>query len=117
MGKTITTYLIDGDPKGTQYVSISNKICQMYIIPRSNLAILNERSTGKSWDKYYVDLPHDEDLDRWTEELITKNPDITTQELADLSQRSSKIIKRHILKPPHIQHKGSEIQSHPSKHI
>ena len=94
MGKTITTYLIDGDPKGTQYVFISNKICQ-----------------------YYVDLPHDEDLDRWTEELITKNPDITTQELADLSQRSSKIIKRHILKPPHIQHKGSEIQSHPSKHI
>lgn len=25
MGKTITTYLIDGDPKGTQYVFISNK--------------------------------------------------------------------------------------------
>ena len=63
------------------------------------------------------DVPLDEDLDLWIEELITKNPDITTQELADLSQRSSKIIKRHILKPPHIQHKGSEIQSHPSKHI
>ena len=94
MGKTVTTYLIDGDPKGTQYVFISNKICQ-----------------------YYVDLPLDEDLDLWIEEQITKNPDITTQELADLSQRSSKIIKRHILKPPHIQHKGSEIQSHPSKHI
>ena len=30
MGKTVTTYLIDGDPKGTQYVFISNKICQMY---------------------------------------------------------------------------------------
>ena len=43
MGKTITTYLIDGDPKGTQYVFISNKICQMYVIPRSNLSILNER--------------------------------------------------------------------------
>ena len=26
MGKTVTTYLIDGDPKGTQYVFISNKI-------------------------------------------------------------------------------------------
>ena len=24
--KAITTYLIDGDPKGTQYVFISNKI-------------------------------------------------------------------------------------------
>ena len=28
MGKTITTYLIDGDPKGAQYVFISNKIRQ-----------------------------------------------------------------------------------------
>ncbi len=35
MGKTVTTYMIDGDPKGTQYVFISNKICQMYVIPRS----------------------------------------------------------------------------------
>ena len=29
MGKTVTTYLIDGDPKGTQYVFISNKIGQI----------------------------------------------------------------------------------------
>jgi hypothetical protein len=43
MGKTVTIYLIDGEPKGTQYVFISNKICQMYVIPRSNLSILNER--------------------------------------------------------------------------
>ena len=43
MGKTITTYLIDGDPQGTQYVFISNKICQMFIIPRSSLSILNEQ--------------------------------------------------------------------------
>ena len=32
MGKTVTTYLIDGDPKGTQYVFISNKI-HLWIIP------------------------------------------------------------------------------------
>lgn len=25
MGKTVTTYQIDGDPKGTQYLFISNK--------------------------------------------------------------------------------------------
>ena len=31
MGKTVKTYLIDGDPKGT-HVFISNKICQMYVI-------------------------------------------------------------------------------------
>ncbi len=41
MGKTVTTYLIDGDPKGTQYVFISNKICQMFVVPRSNLSYLN----------------------------------------------------------------------------
>lgn len=33
MGKTVTTYLIDGDPKGTQYSFISNKICLMQEIP------------------------------------------------------------------------------------
>ena len=59
MGKTITTYLIDGDPKGTQYVFISNKICQMYIIPRSNLAILNERSELRT-PAFYILLGEDE---------------------------------------------------------
>ena len=43
MGKTVTTYLIDGDPNGTQYSFISNKICQMFVIPRSNLTYLNEQ--------------------------------------------------------------------------
>ena len=43
MGKTITTYLIDGTPKGTQYVFISNSLCKMYIIPRLNRAILDDR--------------------------------------------------------------------------
>ena len=43
MGKTITTYLIESDPKGPQYVDISNSLCKMYIVPRSNLTILNER--------------------------------------------------------------------------
>lgn len=43
MGKTVTTYLIDGDPKGTQYAFISNKICQMFVVPRSNLSYLNEQ--------------------------------------------------------------------------
>ena len=32
MGKTVTTYLIGRDSKGTQYVFISNKRCYMYVI-------------------------------------------------------------------------------------
>ena len=59
MGKTVTTYLIDGDPKGTQYVSISNKICQMYVIPRSNLSILNDRSELQT-PAFYILLGEDE---------------------------------------------------------
>lgn len=59
MGKTVTTYLIDGDPKGTQYVFISNKICQMYVIPRSNLGILNERPELQT-PAFYILLGEDE---------------------------------------------------------
>lgn len=59
MGKTITTYLIDGDPKGTQYVFISNKICQMFVIPRSSLSILNER-TDLQTPAFYILLGEDE---------------------------------------------------------
>lgn len=43
MGKTITTYLVNGDPKGTQYAFISNKLCLMYMVPRSQLSYLNEQ--------------------------------------------------------------------------
>lgn len=35
MDKTVTTYLIDGDPKGTRYVFISNKICQIIVTGNS----------------------------------------------------------------------------------
>lgn len=41
MGKTVITYLINGNPKGTQYAFISNKICQMFAVPCSNLSYLN----------------------------------------------------------------------------
>lgn len=59
MGKTVTTYLIDGDPKGTQYVFISNKICMMYVIPRSNLSVLNERQDLQT-PAFYILLGEDE---------------------------------------------------------
>lgn len=59
MGKTVTTYLIDGDPKGTQYVFISNKICQMWVIPRADLSVLNER-TELQTPAFYILLGEDE---------------------------------------------------------
>lgn len=41
MGKVITTHLIDGDPRGIRNVFISNKICNMYVIPRQQMSEAN----------------------------------------------------------------------------
>ena len=59
MGKTVTTYLIDGEPKGTQYAFISNKICQMFVVPRSNLAYLNTQEKLQK-PAFYILLGEDE---------------------------------------------------------
>ena len=59
MGKVITTYLIDGDPKGTQYAFISNKICQMFVVPRSNLSYLNTQEKLHK-PAFYILLGEDE---------------------------------------------------------
>lgn len=44
MGKTITTYLLDGNPQGAQNIFLSNNICSLTLIPRSELSILNTRN-------------------------------------------------------------------------
>ncbi|MBP3203753.1 MAG: GIY-YIG nuclease family protein [Bacteroidales bacterium] len=59
MGKTVTTYLIDGNPQGTRYVFISNKICKMYVIPRSDTKILSEREELQK-PAFYILLGEDE---------------------------------------------------------
>lgn len=59
MGKTVTTYLIDGEPKGTQYSFISNKICQMFVVPRSNLSYLNEQEKLQK-PAFYILIGEDE---------------------------------------------------------
>ncbi len=41
MGKPVTTYLIDGNPKGTQYAFISNKICHMFVLSCWIFLLLN----------------------------------------------------------------------------
>lgn len=59
MGKTVTTYLIDSDPKGTQYSFISNKICQMFVVPRSNMSYLNEQEKLQK-PSFYILIGEDE---------------------------------------------------------
>lgn len=54
----------------------------------------------------------DMDLDRWIENQIAIRPKITTEELANLSGKTSKTIKRHIAKIPHIKYVGSDYSAH-----
>jgi hypothetical protein len=43
-GKTITTYLIDGQPNGIRTCFISNKICKAVVVPRAKLMDAKKRS-------------------------------------------------------------------------
>lgn len=52
-------------------------------------------------------VPQDKELDAWIEEQVATYPKITTEELAKMSGKTSKTIKRHILKMPHIRFIGS----------
>ena len=58
------------------------------------------------------DVPQDDNLDEWIENQIRQNPQISTEELAELSNKSSKTIKRHIAKMPHIRYVGSGYSGH-----
>ncbi len=59
MGKTITTYLIDGNPQGVRSIFIDNKICKLLLIPRSELDIVNKRAELKS-PAFYILIGEDE---------------------------------------------------------
>ena len=59
MGKTITTYLLDGNPQGVQNIFISNKICNLMLIPRSSLDIINRRDELKR-PAFYILLGEDD---------------------------------------------------------
>ena len=54
-------------------------------------------------------VPQDKELDDWIEKQIRNNPQISTE---DLSNRSSKTIKRHLAKMPHIRYVGSGYSGH-----
>lgn len=55
MGKTITTYLIDGTPQGPRMVYVSNKNCMAIVVPRSKMAeILNRKEPPKICSLYLI---------------------------------------------------------------
>ena len=51
-------------------------------------------------------------LDIWIEEQIRKNPKITTEELAEISKKGLRTIKRHIAKLAHIKYVGRGYSGH-----
>ena len=59
MGKTVTTYLVDGEPQGVKYAFISNKICQMFVVPRSKLSYLNTQERLQK-PAFYILIGEDE---------------------------------------------------------
>ena len=54
----------------------------------------------------------DDNLDKWIENQIKQNPQITTEELATMSNKGLRTIKRHIAKMPHIRYVGSGYSGH-----
>ena len=58
------------------------------------------------------DGTQDDDLDTWIEYQVAVFPKITTEELAALSGLTSRTIKRHIIKMPHIVYVGSGYSGH-----
>ena len=58
------------------------------------------------------DVTQDDDLDAWIEYQVAVFPKITTEELAALSGLTSRTIKRHIIKMPHIVYVGSGYSGH-----
>ena len=57
-------------------------------------------------------VTQDKELDDWIGKQIRNNPQISTEDLAKLSNRSSKTIKRHLAKMPHIRYMGSGYSGH-----
>ena len=58
------------------------------------------------------DGTQEEILDKWIENRIRENPQITTEELAKMSKKGLRTIKRHIAKIPYIRYVGSGYSGH-----
>ena len=57
-------------------------------------------------------VPQDKELHDWIEKQIRNNSQISTEDLVNLSNRSSKTIKRHLAKMSHIRNVGSGNSGH-----
>lgn len=52
--KTITTYLINGNPNGLRAVFISNKVCKALVVPRGDIEKIKTRDEAKRPSLYFL---------------------------------------------------------------
>ena len=65
MGKVIITHLVDGDPQGIRSVFISNKVCNMLVIPRANVQdAFDNPDIDLQTPAFYILLGSPSDIDK-----------------------------------------------------
>ena len=90
--------------------SISQSLSWTHYIRLMRISDPKERAFNKIEAKF--DVTQETDRDQWIEYQIAANPKITTYELAELSGKTSRTIKRHLVKLPHIRFIGSGYSGH-----
>ncbi|MDE7388925.1 MAG: GIY-YIG nuclease family protein [Muribaculaceae bacterium] len=114
MGKTITTYLIDGTPQGPRMVYVSNKNCMAIVVPRSKMTevvcrkelqkyalyiLLGETDEGEP--KAYIGetnnfskriKDHDQKKDFWSKALVFISQNESQIDKADVQYLEAKAI-------------------------
>ena len=74
---------------------------------------INTKSCSKIWlCLRNQGVTQGKDLDAWIERQVAVYPQISTEELAAQSGLTSRTIKRHIIKMPHIVYVGSGYSGH-----
>ena len=82
------------------------------VIPKGDTQSDTQSDTQGGTQDGTQDGTQENELDVWIESRIRNNPKVTTEELARLSGKGLRTIKRHIAQMPHIKYVGSGYSGH-----
>ena len=135
-GKTITTYLVEGNPKGIRTCFISNKICKAVVVPRAKLIDAKKRPElqqpalyillSDSEDKIYIGETedflsrikhHETNKSFWEEAIIfvSKDNDLTKSDvkyLEYLAIQQAQITARYSVEENKVSPKPTNLPEH-----
>ncbi len=135
-GKTITTYLVDGNPNGIRTCFISNKICKAVVIPRAKLIDAKKRPElsqpalyillSESEDKIYIGETedflsrikhHETNKSFWEEAIIfvSKDNDLTKSDVKYLEYRAidqARLTARYSIEENKVAPKPTNLPEH-----